>query len=89
MSQEEYDELYRDALRRLAESAQVGEPFVRADGSRICKVGDQLLSEEEVLEKRWGRSIAAIIKRDRWTQHPFAIERSGARDRSIVPARVD
>ena len=87
MTNDEYNELYRDALRSLAHSNQVGEPFEQADGSRICQVGSQLLTEDEVLEKRWGKRIAAIIKRDRWTPHPLAIESALASGRPVAPAR--
>jgi hypothetical protein len=89
MTNDEYNELYCDALKTLAYSNKVAEPFVQADGSRICQVGERLLNEDEVFEQRWGKRIAAIIKRDRWTRHPVAIPESAMSKRSSVPARVD
>jgi len=89
MTNDEYDELYRDALKTLAYSYQVAEPVMQADGSRICRVGERLLNEDEVFEQRWGKRIAAIIKRDRWTRHPVAIQEGVMGRRSNVPARMD
>jgi hypothetical protein len=89
MTNDEYDELYCDALKTLAHSNTVAKPFVQADGSRICQVGERLLNENEVFEQRWGKRIAAIIQRNRWTRHAVAFQEGAVSGRSNVPARMD
>ena len=62
---EEYEDVYREAVLCLQEIADVGEPFRRPDGIRLCDVDGTLLDDGEVLERWWGKPIADSIKRQR------------------------
>jgi hypothetical protein len=62
---EEYEDVYREAVLCLREIADVGEPFRRPDGIRVCDVDGTLLDDGEVLERWWGKPIADSIKRQR------------------------
>ena len=62
---EEYEDVYREAVVCLREIADVGEPFRRSDGVRVCSVDGALLDDGEVLEKWWGKEVAQSIKRQR------------------------
>jgi hypothetical protein len=69
MTDLDYEDVYREAVLCLRQTCAVGEPFWKADGSRVCEVCGQLLSDDEVLERWWGKSIAGLIKYVR-NQHP-------------------
>jgi hypothetical protein len=64
MTDEEYEDTYREALLCLSEIADVGQPFHR-DGTRVCSVDGCLLDDHEVLERWWGKRIAWEIQRQR------------------------
>ena len=65
MTDEEYDDLYREALLCLGEILEVGSPFVRPDGIRVCNVDGVPLDDDQVLERWWGKRIAREIQRQR------------------------
>src|SRR5215510_9705677 len=60
LSDEEYEDAYREALYCLRESTFVGEPLRSPDGIRVCRVDDALLDDDQVLEKWWGKEIAQL-----------------------------
>ena len=62
MTDEEYDDLYREALLCLGEIVEVGSPFGRPDGIRVCSVDGVPLDDDQVLERWWGKSLARKIK---------------------------
>jgi hypothetical protein len=62
MNDEQYEDLYSEALLCLGQIVEVGEPFLQPDRTRVCKVGEQLLNDQQVLERWWGEIIAARIK---------------------------
>ena len=64
MTDEEYEDAYREALLCLSEIADVGQPFGR-HGVRICSVDGFLLDDYQVLERWWGKRIAREIQRQR------------------------
>ena len=64
MTDEEYEDAYREALLCLSEIAHVGQPFGRG-GVRICSVDGCLLDDDQVLERWWGKRIAQKIQRQR------------------------
>ncbi len=65
MTDEEYEDLYREALLCLGEILEVGRPFGRPDGIRVCSVDGVLLDDDQVLERWWGKSLARKIKSQR------------------------
>jgi len=64
MTDEEYEDAYREALLCLSEITDVGQPFGRG-GVRICSVDGCLLDDDQVLERWWGKRIAREIQRQR------------------------
>ena len=64
MTDEEYEDIYGEALHCLAEALSVGEPFVDSRGVRVCKVEGALLDDEQVLQRWWGEEIVADIRRE-------------------------
>jgi hypothetical protein len=64
MSDEEYEDVYREALLSLSEALSVGEPFIAGTGKRVCSVGGVLLEDQQVLERWWGEEIVQQIRRD-------------------------
>jgi hypothetical protein len=69
MNDEQYEDLYSEALLCLGQIVEVGEPFLQPDRTRVCKVGEQLLNDQQVLERWWGKIIAARIKPSRGRAH--------------------
>ena len=65
LTEEEYEDAYQEAVYCLRESTNVGEPFRRPDGVRVCSVDGAQLDDDQVLEKWWGKQIARTIKRQR------------------------
>jgi hypothetical protein len=62
ITDEEYEEVYVEALRCLAENGHVvGEPFPSVGGQRYCVVDGFQLDDKCVLELWWGREITAEI----------------------------
>lgn len=41
MNDEQYEDLYSEALLCLGQIVEVGEPFLQPDRTRVCKVGEQ------------------------------------------------
>ena len=64
ITDEQYEDLYREALLCLGEILEVGSPFGRPDGVRVCSVDGVLLDDDQVLERWWG-SLAKKIKSQR------------------------
>lgn len=63
MTDEEYEDSYREALLCLSEAVSVGQPFVGPSGKRVCEVGGVVLDDEQVLEHWWGKEITEDILR--------------------------
>ncbi len=70
MTDDEYEDIYREALRCLRESFVIGFPFPQADGSRMCEVDGRLLRDDEVIERWWGKDIADKIRAERAGRPP-------------------
>ena len=64
MTDEEYEDAYREALRCLAEQFSVGQPFVRPDGTRVCSIDGILMEDEQVLKDWWEEDIVEQIHRE-------------------------
>lgn len=78
MTDEEYEDLYREALHCLRESVVIGFPFSQPDGSRMCEVDGRLLGDDEVIERWWGRDIAYKIRAERGNRPPKFRSQSGS-----------
>lgn len=66
MTQEEYDDIYRETLLCLSENISVGTPFVvGVDGTskRMCNIDDVALDDDETLARWWGEEIRDDIRR--------------------------
>jgi hypothetical protein len=50
MTDEEYEDAYREALSALAERSEVGEPFILEGGRRVCTIDGRHLDDREVFE---------------------------------------
>ncbi len=64
MTDEEYEDLYCEALRCLAERFSVGQPFVRPDGMRVCSVDGILVEDEQVLKDWREEELVEKIRRE-------------------------
>jgi len=65
VTDEEYEDIYHEALHCLGETSPVGFPFQREDGIRVCEVDGRLLGDDQVIELWWGKEIAEQIRRER------------------------
>jgi hypothetical protein len=65
VTDEEYEDIYHEALHCLGETSPVGFPFQREEGIRVCEVDGRLLSDDQVVELWWGKEIAEQIRRER------------------------
>ena len=65
VTDEEYEDVYHEALHCLGESLSVGFPFQQSDGTRVCEIDGRLLSDDEVIELWWGKEIAEQVRRER------------------------
>ena len=65
LTNEEYEDAYREALLCLAEEHHVGTPFSNGGGRRMCLVDGRILRDSDVLELWWGPQIASEIMADR------------------------
>lgn len=65
MTDEEYEDIYHEALHCLGEESSIGFPFRRSDGKRVCEVEGRLLPDDQVTELWWGKEIAEQIRRER------------------------
>jgi hypothetical protein len=65
VTDEEYEDVYHEALHCLGENLSVGFPFQQPDGTRVCEVDGRLLDDYHVIELWWGKEIAAQIRRER------------------------
>ena len=65
VTDEEYEDLYREALHCLRESLAVGFPFQQTNGTRVCEVDGRMLDDDQVIERWWGREIADNVRNER------------------------
>ncbi len=65
VTDEEYDDIYHEALHCLGEDSAIGFPFRQPDGKRVCEVEGRLLPDDQVIELWWGKEIAEQIRRER------------------------
>jgi hypothetical protein len=65
VTDEEYEDIYHEALHCLGENSSVGFPFDRPEGVRLCEVDGQLLPDDQVIELWWGKEIAEQVRRER------------------------
>jgi hypothetical protein len=66
LTEEEYEDAYREALLCLAEDGHdVGAPFIAANRRRICLVDGRTLDDHQVLELWWGSDISCQITEGR------------------------
>jgi hypothetical protein len=65
VTDEEYEDIYREAVHCLGETSPIGFPFQQQDGIRVCEVDGRLLSDDQVIELWWGKEIAAQVRRER------------------------
>ena len=65
MTNEEYEDVYHEALHCLGEKSPVGFPFYQPDGTRVCEVDGRLLPDDQVIELWWGKEIAEQIRKER------------------------
>lgn len=65
MTDEEFEDIYHEALHCLGENSSTGFPFHRPDGARVCEVDGRLLPDDEVIELWWGKDIAEQVRRER------------------------
>ncbi len=77
MTNEEYEDIYREAVHCLRESFVIGFPFHQPDGSRVCEVNGRLLGDDEVIEGWWGREIADKIRAERAEERAKSKSQSG------------
>jgi len=64
MTDDEYEDAYREALTSLRERSQVGNPFIGLGGRRVCEIDGKHLNDREVFELLWGKRIASRIVRE-------------------------
>lgn len=60
MTREEYEDAYFEALVCLREQVEVGQPVIIRRG-RMCWIDGAYLTDKEVLQRWWGKQIAAQI----------------------------
>jgi len=77
VTDEEYEDVYHEALHCLSENSRVGFPFQQPDGARRCEVGGLLLSDSQVIELWWGKEIAEEIRQERGEGRPRFKAQSG------------
>jgi hypothetical protein len=65
VTDEEFEDIYHEALHCLSENSSIGFPFHRADGTRVCEVDGSLLPDDQVIELWWGKDIADQVRRER------------------------
>lgn len=65
MTDEEYEDVFREAIHCLAENVSVGFPFQDQDGTRVCEVDGRKLRDDQVIELWWGKEIAEQVRRER------------------------
>jgi hypothetical protein len=65
VTDEEYEDIYHEALHCLGENSPVGFPFEQPEGTRVCEVDGLLLADHQVIELWWGREIAEQVRRER------------------------
>jgi len=62
MTENEYEDVYRETLLCLSELGGVGKPFVDRSGERMCEVEGVPLSDDDVLARWWGLQISGKIR---------------------------
>jgi hypothetical protein len=62
MTDDEYEDSYREALLCLAETVSIGKPFVDHGGKRVCFVDGVPLDDDQVLERWWGKELAEEMR---------------------------
>jgi hypothetical protein len=65
VTDEDYNDIYQEALYCLGEDSSIGFPFRQANGNRVCEVDGRLLPDDQVMELWWGKGIAEQIRRER------------------------
>jgi hypothetical protein len=65
VTDEEFEDIYHEALHCLTENSSIGFPFHRPDGTRVCEVDGRLLPDDQVIELWWGKDIAEQVRRER------------------------
>jgi len=65
VTNEEYEDIYHEALHCLGESSSIGFPFQQHNGIRVCEVDGRLLPDNLVIELWWGQGIAEQVRRER------------------------
>jgi len=65
VTDEEYEDVYQEALNCLGENSSIGFPFKQTDGTRVCEVDGRLLPDDRVIELWWGKEIADQVRRER------------------------
>ena len=65
LSNEDYEDAYREALLCLREIAYVGEPYRTATGTRSCQVDEAYLDDYQVFTRIWGDQVGDRIRRER------------------------
>jgi hypothetical protein len=77
VTDEEYEDVYHEALHCLGENWSIGFPFKQPDGTRVCEVDGRLLTDDWVIELWWGKEIAEQVRRERGGSSPKSKSQSG------------
>jgi hypothetical protein len=65
MTDEEFEDAYREALFCLDETGHSTQRPQTVDGQRTCMVDNRPLTDYQVLELWWGKDITEQIRRER------------------------
>jgi hypothetical protein len=65
MTDQEFEDAYREALVCLADVGHVVTAPIGTDGARVCIVDGRPLTDYEVLKLWWGQQIADQMRRER------------------------
>jgi hypothetical protein len=65
MTDEEFEDAYREALFGLDETGHSTQPPKTVDGQRTCMVDNRPLTDYQVLELWWGKDITEQIRHGR------------------------
>ena len=77
MTDEDYEDIYHEALHCLGENSSIGFPFEQASGIRVCEVDGRLLPDDQVIELWWGKEIAKQVRCERVGSAPKFKSQSG------------
>ncbi len=64
MTDDEYEDAYREALLSLGERTKVGTPLIGPNGTRVCNIDGKPTEDREVFELLWGKRVASRIIRE-------------------------